>query len=479
MDDQQQVKPGEDLEVRVTDLDPARRSNERARPSVAHSPFGPRLTRAKRATRLLTAVSALLLASLVLLGSFPSIRDSVAQLAESFLPEAVGTLGPGGDLFYFVPDVPWGTVLVDGQALTRVPTLDTGHPLRLALGRHHLEWRAAPFESVRCDLSVPHSTRDTCPVADRLFLPSCCSVVRQRLVGSLIEMHQSLATLPAAQHTALVAALQHALDASQSSAIMAPGEHYYFALPGQIGQSVTTTQELTATLSFGLITDETRPEPCDVYNPKVQPCHFVGQICQVLCTVLPQDVARDAAGGGEPTWFAAALVRPYWAYTSPAGTVIAQDVPEFGLGLGLIVLRIRWDGLTWHATAVMGHNTGVAISDDTLCAPARSWLYQGPLSYVFDTSNPDDAPQYASSATAAGGCVVVVSHYYQPNAQTVAPGPPALFLERFGLLLAANDVAHALWPQAPRADAAELGLALQLARQLGTSGVTSSPQLIR
>lgn len=467
MDDQQQVKPGDDLEVQVTDLGPARQTDGHAQQPVAGSPLAPRLTRARRATRLATALGALLLVSLLLLGSFPAVRDSATTFVAPYFPTPTNTLEPGGDLFYFLPDVPWGTVLVDRRPLALVPTLDAGHPLRLALGRHHLEWRAAPFQPVGCDLSVPHNPRDTCPVADRLFSPSCCSVPRQRLVGSLIEMHQSLETLPVEQRDALVGVLRDALDASSSSAIILPGEYYYYALPNQIGQNAIATQQLRATLNLGLVLGAAQPEPCDVYSPMVQPCHFIGQICQVLCTVLPQDVTNDSAGTGGPVWVAAALIHPNWVYTAPTGVVVAQDVSEFGLGVGIIVFRIRWDGTHWHATVVIGHNTGVAISDDTICAPARNWLFQGPLSYLFDFTNPDDAPRYASSARGADGCAVVVSRYYQPNTQVIASGPPALFLERFGLLLAANDVAHALWPQAPQADAAEQDLARQLASQLG------------
>src|SRR5579864_5152834 len=113
MDDQQQVKPGDDLEVQVTDLGPARQADGHAPQPVAGSPLGPRLTRASRATRLATALGALLLVSLLLLGSFPAVRDSATNFVAPYFPTPTNTLEPGGDLFYFLPDVPWGTVLVD------------------------------------------------------------------------------------------------------------------------------------------------------------------------------------------------------------------------------------------------------------------------------------------------------------------------------------------------------------------------------
>jgi hypothetical protein len=52
------------------------------------------------------------------------------------------------------------------------------------------------------------------------------------------------------------------------------------------------------------------------------------------------------------------------------------------------------------------------------------------------------------------------------SASGVSPTTPAaIFLERFGVLLAANSVAHQLWPALPQADAAQAADAAAMASQ--------------
>jgi hypothetical protein len=460
MADQEHEGPDDDLEVSVSDLRPPAGTGADQTQRAADSSLQPRLTSQQRARRLAAALGVIAVALLLLLGSFSSVRDAARGLIASFVPTPTPTLGPGDDLFYFLPNVPSGTVLLDGHPLAHPPTLDTGHPLRLKRGRHQLEWRADLFEPLRCTLSVPHAEGDTCTITDRLFPPiTSLSAIPQPLGAFLIQMHESLATLADTRRAALIMAAQSALDASRSTALVHPGERYFSALPGQLGQTVTATQPLQATLSFRLVVDPRQPGPCEIYDSNIQPCHFAGQACQWFCTVPEQDVLRTAS---PPEWLAGVIVRPSWDYVALDGTVVAHDVGELVPALAYFVLRIRWDGTQWQVTPVLGPNSGVTFADDAVCAPARGWLVQGPLSYVLDGSGSNAVTRYAAGPIPVDGCAVEITGYYQPGTRIVSTGPPALFLERFGLLLAANDAAHNLWPQIPVADADEQSLAREL-----------------
>jgi hypothetical protein len=94
-----------------------------------------------------------------------------------------------------------------------------------------------------------------------------------------------------------------------------------------------------------------------------------------------------------------------------------------------------------------------------VCGPARGWIAYGSQSLL--SALPGIQINYASDAVPVEGCAVVVTGYQ--GTPTASPAAPALYLERFGVLLAANDTAHGLWPELPRADATEQALARHLA----------------
>src|SRR5260370_550565 len=51
--------------------------------------------------------------------------------------------------YFFVPEVPWGTLTLDGHPFAAAIPGDANVPM-LPVGRHTLEWRAAPFHTLRC-----------------------------------------------------------------------------------------------------------------------------------------------------------------------------------------------------------------------------------------------------------------------------------------------------------------------------------------
>ena len=444
MDGQQREDARDDLQAEVSEI---------GEPGHALSSLEPRMTR-RRALRLAGIVGALLLALLVILGSVPSLRDRAVALA---FPTPTPALAPGADLFY-LPVNPQGTVvLLDGRPLAHVPVPGDPQPLRLARGRHRLEWRggAFPFLPRQCVVSVPRADTDTCPfISTGLSSP--------RTSAPIIGLQVSLLALPSGQRAALLGVTQAALDASGSSAIVQPGEHY-FSPASEFSPSlpapIRAAQPLRAMLDLQLNPQtEEAPEPC--FIDLVQPCWFPGQRCQDFCTL-----ASDSLPGTSltPVWIAAAMVQSSWTFTTLDGKVVASNQQEFPTNIFFIVLRITWDGAHWHVAPLIGHTPGLPITDDLMCGPVRDWIAAGSVDFEF-TPPSGAAFAYVSGPIPTDGCALVITGY--AGAPPTFLPPPALYLERFGVLLAANDAAHSLWRDLPRAEASEQALAQRLAAQL-------------
>jgi hypothetical protein len=451
MDDSQREDTGDDFQAAVGDV---------SQPSTpAESPVEPQLTRRRHALRLAATLGALFLALLVILDSIPSLRDRAVGVV---FPSPTPTLFSSADLFYLLPSPPGTTVLLDGHSLARLAYPGDPHSLRLPRGHHTLAWRSAtfPFQPLSCTISLPRVPADTCPFVLARMVQLLPKLVQKNIsLSPVIAVHETSDALPLDQFNALTAAIQDALAALRSSAIVQPGEDYYSYQPGQCCKPVAATRSLRATLHVNLAGD--LGDPC-LFS--IDPCWFPGQDCAHICTV-PAPVS--ASTGTTPAWLAAVLVDLTWEYTTLDGQSIA-NVAEYGYGIQRVVLRITWDGAHWLVVPVTGHQPSLPAADDLTCASALAWFSQGPPTYILfpETSNGVDF-RYAAGPTPTDGCILRIAATGNPQVQVVAPGAPALFLERFGVLLAANDAAHSLWPDLPVADASEQALAQQLAAQLG------------
>jgi hypothetical protein len=125
----------------------------------------------------------------------------------------------------------------------------------------------------------------------------------------------------------------------------------------------------------------------------------------------------------------------------------------------LAVLRIMWDGATWHVSPLLGYTPGLPASDDLVCTPARYWLDRnGRWTSMMADGHPGTA-QFVSDTTPIDGCLVVLDPH--PGSDV-----PAVFLERFGVLLAVNQAANGPGANLPMADAPEESLAHHLAAQV-------------
>ncbi len=419
--------------------------------SAPRSPVERRTTRRQRLWRLAGVGAALVVALAVLVGSVPSIRNGVTAMVRSLTP---APLAPGSDLLYFPPNPPGITVALDGQRLATLPAPGDSHPLRLSRGEHTLNWHSSifPFSPLNCTISVPAARGDTCPLAQQRTLVGAAS----GLSGRVLAPYASLDRLPTSQRTSLIGAVVDALDAAAATARVEPGEPFRNPQLGQLGGSMLATQPLQATLRYQVISEPGYSEPCILGQPAI-PCRFGGQDCTLLCTVA----SAPAASGGvaPPTWTAAVLVRASWQYAAPDGSLVANDVGE-AFGGQLATLRITYDRAGWHVALVLGHTDSLPVADDLVCDPARYWLSTTTWGFMLSNPPPGAQTQFISDGTPTDGCLVSL-------AQT--PTQPALFLQRFGVLMAVNaDVQNPL-DHLPLVDAANRADAERLAASANIS----------
>ncbi|HEV7126692.1 MAG TPA: hypothetical protein VGN32_04535, partial [Ktedonobacterales bacterium] len=319
MSQQPPYESGDDFRAEVSDLHP-RTNSGAAAPS--RSLLATQRTVRQHTRRVALTLAAGVLALAIVLASLPGVRQQAAALFTHLGPAPTPTLATGADFFYLLPNPPGVAVSLDGRALSRLPYPGDPHPLQLSRGRHTLVWRSRPlpFAALQCVVSVPPAHGDTCAVVTSQILAADGLV----LAGTVIATHVSLAAL-AAKGADLTRAIQRALDATRSSALVQPGEHYYFYAPGQFAGPVLATQPLRATLTYQLVTVGGYPEPCDLDRGQTIPCRFPGQNCGQLCTVLASSVPGTDA---THDWIAAALVRATWQYATLDGHVLAHDIAE-------------------------------------------------------------------------------------------------------------------------------------------------------
>lgn len=459
----------DEFPVEITDLDKPGTAAHRSPHTASRARF---VSRRYRLPVTVVTVSMVVLAILLILGTATPVRELVGSLLvrHTSTPTPVLPLFPGEDLFYVQAEPSWGHLFIDGHAVAHPPVVSVDSPLRLSRGRHALIWRAEPFQDQQCTLSVPPRIgTDTCE--DNQSVQT-----KPGVFASIIRFSESLDMLPGEQRTALVKAAQDALDAQQSTDTVQPGELYALSprdaacKPTAIEPScyAVARQSLAATLRFQLDTNAASPETCLDPEPG---CTFLHQNCYVFCPL-----GADTMG----SWDVFAPVLPLWTFATQSGQVIERDVPgnslwDYATGQmadeSLQELDITWDHQAWQV--VVPTNGGVQAFGflNPVCAIANSETQF--LNPPADANGPIYLQwQFASDGVLAAGCVGVGSPA-QPlgitPTPTQTPSILAYCLQRFGVLLAANDVAHRIWPNLPLADAYEQRLAQQLAASL--SGV--------
>ncbi len=380
-----------------------------------------RLLRNSLTLTLLALLCALLLTlALSTLLSFPDTLRTVLHLPP---PTPTATLLPGADSIIWTHSVPWGTLTIDGRAISGQQVGDSQTFHTLPSGRHLIAYRATHFPVLRCQLSVPAHPRDTCPVAPHGDDPTSFTGRTRE-----VDLRATPERLPPEQQRALLAAIDAVLAVTQTTVPVAPGDHYQ----GTAGMVQTAAEALTATLW------STRREE--------------------LCRFCDADIAAGAtAPAAGPAWRIQLFLQPHWRYTTTAsGHVVAENAPSTPPGgpsdeaTLFAPVHVRWEG-TWQVT-VPWEATGPPAS--TLCTALLMQLYDRLAARPgFASANWRETVE----ATLPGiSCVLSLRRYTEQGLPAAAP---ARFLLRLGLLLALDAQAHSLAPDLPQANAHEQALA--------------------
>lgn len=453
--------PLDDSGVEITDLRQGTSS-----PGFT-SPNWPRFTPHQRKISLVATTLAILLAISILLASMSDVR---MLLSRTLFPARSSNASDSRPL-YLVGNPSWGRFTLDGTPITHLPVIGQDKPLTLAPGAHHITWRAEPFHTQDCILIIGSSSTvsGSCAHSNTISMgyPSPVSPL-------VVSFFASLNELSPEQHTSLVRQIQATLDMYGGSATVHPGEVYAVseqeiqAHPSLCPIVVRITlcyahasQPLTAMLHIRLDASLTPGDPCIVSGQ----CLLNRTDCRTLCPDLPVVFSNQSAEG----WNVLAVIRMLWSYTTPSGTIVASDQPDSAIrGLGsyqLLSLRIIRDSQGWHISP-FSYIVNSAYNDP-LCSQATQDTTE--LVNTLTNTNQSVVIQQVSDLhnDLASGCLEVARSapgvFGTPTPTPAIQGSTAAYcLLSFGVILAANNVAHQLWPYMPVADFYERSVAQRL-----------------
>lgn len=356
--------------------------------------------------------------------SVPGFGATVRQALHLPTPAPSPSLALGGDIIYFEHGLPWGTLLLDGKVVTNVETEQpyTGFEqlytsLHIPSGRHLLTYTATPFPTLRCWVSTPAATSDTCPLI-RSRGPS--DVTPPFPAERVLDLGGDPATLSPSLRASLESAAARIVATLVSTATVAAGEE----VVGDDGMPRVASSRMTATLTYTVA-----PGSGSRY---IIPGS--GLACVVLCAIQPASYVNDA----HSQWVVAAHVLPTWTYT-PAGEATFQGKAVAIGGVqpdGIVPLNVSWNG-AWQ----------VKVADSLATSPicfiplnlfATLQLGSAPLSTIKTVPAP----------VPADGCLAVGDALDA----TGVPRIPFAVMYRFGVLYTVDDEARRLLPTLPVAD---------------------------
>jgi hypothetical protein len=419
----------------------------RSRPGTLAHPARPAGRAGKWSPRLVVIPAVLVVCILILLAAAPGFplhslasglvgRGSSAATATPVLPLSSRQL-------YLDVDVPGTVVTVDGHTMS-LPVIGQAAPLVLSPGVHHVAWQVAPFPSQSCQLSIPASSSDTCQRLTRTASYSGTPAV------PVVELGESLDSLPGAEQSALLQATKLALNHLPATTVQ-PGEYY----STYSGPSLSTTPSRAA-LHFILQSDAGTGCTLDVFGTiGYDACQLpsTGQDCSRFCSLAWPDRQAVSASIATSGWLVLAVVSMSWTYETVAGGTISSGQP---LDIGgnafsgnaansnhLVMLQIIWGSSGWQITPVLGDaigtplpsgEGGAAIADNPACAEAQDLLYA--LRFEVPGGAPGGTVHLAGSQGPSDGCLITVG--------------PAQFLVRLGIVIPVNPEARKLMTIQPR-----------------------------
>jgi hypothetical protein len=395
---------------------------------------------------------------------------ALTPVSQLFLNGSPPTVVPATYYFGLDAHPPWGSLSVDGK---RAALFSRGAYTLFSLppGQHTLTWHAAPFVPQQCRLSVPlGSGHDTCQ------FPAEAPSLDGKISAS-IRFPANLSMLSAVQRTALIQAAQAVLNRQQSSETVRLGE-VYAQTPETAGTNTRSCtvleraalcfaaahQPLRAALRLQLDTGPSPDAPC-----ANGACDSGNQDCRLFCDVPA--FAESNITLSPAVWQASILVQLLWQFTTRDGRVVEENQADsFILGQQNalpVPLNITWNGMGWGVTPTS--QSGSFESNDPVCQAAVGDM----STLVFASTPPNIELQVVSGPTYASGCLIKISLRSGSNGAstpTTTASRVAYVIQRFGVLLAVNAMAHRLWPFLPVADAYTQHIAQQLITQGGRAG---------
>ena len=315
-----------------------------------------------------------------------------------------------------------------------------------------------PFQSQSCQFSIPLTDVTTCD------LLSGTASIDGGPPAPVIELGESLDSLPASQQTALLQASQSALNRLPATFVL-PGERY----DTTDGPRVATTT-FQATLTFQLQSALGSGCSMDVFGAggsgtcQLEP----GENCERFCSPpFPSQQAARAASGATG-WLVLAVVSLSWSYRTRDGGLLAHNQPldvggNAALNNHLVMLSILWNKAGWQVTPLLGDQVGGTlqasggdpVGDDPGCAQAQDLLYN--LTFEEPGGPPSATIHLADGSNPSSGCLVAAGS--------------AVYLVRLGMVLPANQAADH-----PRKLRPALSLPPHRQREAAGSGAASFPR---
>ncbi len=435
-----------DLDVEIVNLDEATLDEK----DVRHLSPRVRFSSRQRSMQVIATISVIMLA-LLLIGA----NDSAIRNIFVLLPTPTATMPLGTDRFYVNAEPGWGHLFVDGKLVKHVPNVgDNKVPMHLSHGTHTLEWDAFPFPRQTCTVSVPPKYHtDTCEYN--------AQVGNGKDSGWLFSFSASLITLSDEQRASLIATVQAVLQNYTSSEIVQPEEAYALDALGQ--QQAIAREPLKVTVRYQLDIDATFNNDCgpSFVVEEAQGCSNQGQDCHIFCP------SSNYVNTDSTVWNVFAAMNAITDYTLLDGKQVAyyssDSIEPSKPYEHLVPLRISWDAMHWKVTSsfALFSNEGPVKFTSPVCDTALGKVGSDPLlSTTLESSyvGLNWSPVAVSHSPAS--CLNIVT--MEQPLTSVEEQPVALCLYRFGIFLAANQLAHIYWPHMLIADAAEQHLAQQL-----------------
>ncbi len=453
MDQNELDEPQGNFDVEITNLDQGGEEDSSHTPRFTKTRL---LSPSYRKQKTIATVICVGLALLVLFALTPASR--------LFLHGPSPTVEPSSYYFGLDANPPWGSLSVDGK---RVALISRGAYTLFSLppGQHTLTWHAAPFAAQQCYISVPvGSGRDTC------LFPNAEPDLGG-MISAYIGFPANLTMLSVEQSTALIQAAQAVLNRQQSGETVQAGELYAQTpnVPGANTRSCTVVlksaalcfatahQPLKATLHLHLDTGSSPDAPC-----ANGACDSGNQNCRLFCD-LPAFVGSNITLSPE-TWQATILVQLLWQFATQDGRIVEENQADsFILGQQnafTVPLNITWNGEKW-GVMLSSPGTSPLGSDNPACLAAVQDMY----TLVFASTPLNTELQPMPGPTYASGCLIAILSVSGLNGtplSTPTASTTPYVIQRFGVLLAVNAVAHRQWPFLPVADVSTQHIAQQL-----------------